>query len=139
MSGAVIAASAGASAAVAAAAARKKMLEEEEEMTGYNKEDLNGWEFKIVRANTSKFKDPEVLRQVCDEEAQSGWELLEKFDNQRLRFKRRSDKRGNDQFATGDPYRTHIGATEGQIVAIVFGILGVVGALAFLVFILARQ
>ncbi len=139
MSGAIIAASTGAVAARAAAAARKKMLEEEENMTGYNKDDLDGWEFKIVRANSQKFKDPEVTRQVCDEEAQAGWELLEKFDNQRLRFKRRIEKRRNDQFVTGDPYRTLVGASEGQIAMIVIGSMAVIGLLVFLAFMLVRQ
>ena len=99
-------------------------------MTKYNSQDMEGWEFKIVRANTNRFKNPEKLRQVCDEEAKTAWELIEKFDNQRLRFKRRTDRRANDQFAKTDPYRTSIGISEGQIVMIVVAILLVAGGVA---------
>ena len=31
-------------------------------MTAYSPSDLEGWEFKIVRANTRKFKDREAVR-----------------------------------------------------------------------------
>ena len=55
--------SAGAAAAAAAEAERQR--QEEEEMTKYTDADLQGdWEFKIVRANTAAFRNPEVLRQV---------------------------------------------------------------------------
>jgi hypothetical protein len=82
-------ASAGGVAAAAAAAQILAMHEEEERLTTYSPEDLSqGWEFKIVRANTRAFSKPEVMQQVCEEEAQSGWVLVEKFDDARLRFKR---------------------------------------------------
>jgi len=42
-------------AAMAAAARRRQ--EEEEKMTNYNKEDLEGWEFKIVRSNIGRFRN----------------------------------------------------------------------------------
>lgn len=54
-------------------------------MTGYSTEDLAGdWEFKILRAVTRQFHDPDKLRKALDEEAQAGWILVEKFDDQRL-------------------------------------------------------
>lgn len=102
-------------------------------MTTYNSQDMDGWEFKIVRANTNKFKNPETLKQICAEEAKSGWEMIEKFDNQRIRFKRRIDRRSMDQHAAIDPYRTNLGFSEGQIVLLVFGILGLVGGIAALI------
>jgi len=34
------------------------------------------------------FRDPVVLRQLCEEEAEAGWILLEKLDDHRVRFKR---------------------------------------------------
>ena len=125
---------AGAAAAGAAAAARRRMQEEEERLTEYNKDDLNGWEFKIVRANTRKFKKPEAVRQLCAEEAKAGWEMVEKFDDQRIRFKRRVEKRTGDQYLDIDPYRTSVGITEGQTVSIVLGILLAVAGIAALVF-----
>lgn len=118
--GAVVAATAGGGAAAAAAAARRRMMEEEEKLTTYNKDDLEGWEFKIVRANTSYFKKPENLRRVIEEEARSGWEMVEKFDDQRVRFKRRIEKRKEDSMRKDiDPYRTAVGIGQGKLVLVI--------------------
>lgn len=125
--------SGGAAAAAAAAEHRRRMQEEEERMTGYNANEMDGWEFKIVRANTRKFKQAQVIRQVCEEEAKAGWEMVEKFDDYRIRFKRRTDKRANDQYLSIDPYRTQVGVSEGQIAAIIFGILAVAGGITALI------
>ncbi len=120
--GAIVAATSGSAAAAAAAAARRRMLEEEEKLTTYNKDDLEGWEFKIVRANTSYFKKPENLRQTLEEEARAGWEMVEKFDNQRVRFKRRVEKRKEDQYRQDlDPYRTTVGIGQGKLAVIIVG------------------
>jgi hypothetical protein len=56
------AATAGATAATAAAAAARRMRAEEEDMTSYGAEDLEGWEFKIVRSTGRSFRKPEDLR-----------------------------------------------------------------------------
>ena len=127
--GAIIAATAGASAAAAAAARMKK---EEEEMTGYQNSDLEGWEFKILRANTAKFKNHRFIQEVCQQEAKAGWEMVEKFDNYRIRFKRRTDQRKNDQFLDSDPYRTYVGISSGALGATITGavLLGVMILLA---------
>ena len=45
-------------------------------------------EYKIVRASSDIFRDSEVFRQLCEEEARAGWRLLEKLDDRRVRFKR---------------------------------------------------
>jgi len=120
--GAIVAATSGGAAAAAAAAARRRMLEEEEKLTSYNKDDLEGWEFKIVRANTSYFKKPENLRRVVEEEARSGWEMVEKFDDQRIRFKRRIEKRKEDQYRQDlDPYRTTVGIGQGKLALVILG------------------
>jgi hypothetical protein len=109
------------------------MQEEEEKMTGYKSEELaDGWEFKILRANTMAFRDPQVLSQVCAEEAQSGWVLLEKFDDARLRFKR---PRGSSAGPTIDPYRCHYGMSPGRYIGLVLvmailGVTAVIGVLA---------
>lgn len=128
---------AGSTAAIAAALKRQRELRrEEEEMTGYKSEDLEGWEFKIVRAATRKFKDPKALRQVCAEEAEAGWEMLEKFDDQRIRFKRRVERREGDAHLETDPYRTQFGVS-GQMQelyvagALLLG-LGLLGLAVFL-------
>lgn len=119
------AAGAGAAAGAAAAAAARARQQEEEEMTAYTREELiEGWEFKIVRANTHAFRKPEVLRRVVAEEAQAGWILLEKFDDARLRFKRPLSARQSDESLAIDPYRTIYGIGQGAIVAIVLSIIG---------------
>jgi len=130
------AAAGGAAAAAAAAAAHRKRLQEEEEerMAGYNSNDLDGWEFKIVRANSRRFRTAEAVRQLCDEEAKTGWEMVEKFDDQRIRFKRRVEKRTDDRLSEIDPYRTLVGFSEGKIVLTVLGVIAVAGLAAFLIF-----
>ena len=117
------AAGAGAAAAIAAAKHAEKMRKEEEQMATYGKEDLDGWEFKIVRTNTEYFRKPENLRKVIEEEAKAGWEMVEKFDNSRVRFKRKTDMRKNDQFLDIDPYRTQLGMGSGPMVALILGII----------------
>jgi hypothetical protein len=122
--------SGGAAAAAAAAEQKRKLQEEEEKLTRYDGDDLDGWEFKIVRANTRKFKNAAAVQQLCDEEAQAGWQMVEKFDDQRIRFKRRSEERARDAHRTLDPYRTQLGASETQIVLIILGVCAL-GGLAF--------
>jgi hypothetical protein len=73
----------------AAAAAQRRARElrkDEEQMTKYAGDELEGWEFKIVRSATRKFKDTEFVQRVCEEESRAGWEMLEKFDDSRIRF-----------------------------------------------------
>ena len=119
--------------AAAAAAAQRRLEEEEEEMTRYSREELDDdWEFKIVRANTGVFRRPAALNQLVEEEARAGWQLVEKFDNSRVRFKRpRSARQRDAQLPPGvDPYRVHFGMPEGVYVGLillaVFGCLGLV-------------
>lgn len=95
--------------------------EEEEDLTQYQtqpnptatapKTNTVGWEFKIVRAQRSIFQQPETLKQVCQEESQGGWILLEKLDDRRLRFKRpttcRNKPNPNPNY---DPYRSFYGS-----------------------------
>ena len=122
--------SAGGAAAVAAAAeAERRRREEEEEMTKYTDADLQeGWEFKILRANTAAFRKPEVFQKACAEEAAAGWVLVEKFDDQRLRFKRPLSAREKDSSLDFDPYRTQYGIstaayTTRVVGCTIFGIL----------------
>jgi hypothetical protein len=130
---------AGAAGAAAAAEAERRR-HEEEEMTHYTAAELQEWEFKIVRSNLAAFRKPEVLRQVCAEEARAGWSLLEKFDNQRLRFKRPISARAGDAGLEFDPYRTEFGASAGVIVAVVVGcILFVALAIPLLVILIVKK
>lgn len=101
-----------------AAAARRRMIEEEETLTPYNKGDLDGWEFKIVRSGFGRFRKPEVVQELCRREAEAGWEMLEKFDSQRIRFKRRIENRSRDGQLGYDAYRTYAGSFDGARVRI---------------------
>ena len=72
---------------------RKFEAEEEEGLTPYSGSNLfEPMEYKIVRsAFTQTFKPdlafstPARLRNLLEEEAKSGWELMEKFDDFRIR------------------------------------------------------
>ena len=74
---------------------------------------LVSWEFKIVRANRNLFREPAVLKRLCEEEAQSGWILLEKLDDRRVRFKRSTALRDTvkPEFLAYDPYRCYYGSS----------------------------
>jgi hypothetical protein len=110
-------------AAAGAAAAAEMLRQEEEEMTEYSDKDLReGWEFKILRANTAAFKNPQILKQACDEEAQAGWILVEKFDDQRLRFKRPASAKDRDSYLPFDAYRTQFGMSKGKFAGVVVAI-----------------
>lgn len=108
-------------------------------MTTYSREELAGdWEFKILRSLTGAFKKPEALHRVLDEEAQAGWVLVEKFDNSRIRLKRPASARDSDLHIGFDAYRTYVGPSEGQYVAIVLacifgGIAAIGGVVAVLI------
>lgn len=121
----------------ASAAAAQKLRDEEEIMTAYKKDDLEGWEFKIMRSYTGKFKDNKFVQQTCQEEARAGWEMLEKFDDYRIRFKRKTDNRPNDKFLKIDPYRTSVGLGMNHIMVVAVGLaaLGVLVAIAMAIFV----
>ena len=114
-----------------AAQAQERLRLEEETMTTYKHDDLNGnWEFKILRSATNQFKKPHVLQQVLQEERLGDWELVEKFDDGRLRFKRPAAARSQAQSRPRgyDPYRTRHGMSEGVMaVWIMIGVFACIG------------
>ncbi len=132
MSGAV---TGGAVAAIAAAKKKAEEREEEEKLTQYQSNDMDNWEFKIMRSGLGRFGNPEYLKKTRDEESVSGWEMVEKFDNHRVRFKRKIENRSKDQFAQIDPYRTSAGFSggSGAIKAAIIGLLtlGLMTAILF--------
>jgi len=133
-------------AANAAAARRRQILleKEEEEMTQYTQDDLrNDWEFKIVRSGTAAFRKPEVLNKLLEEEAQTGWVMLEKLDDSRIRFKRPRSARAKDAYlADGvDPYRTQYGTPvtrQAVLVGVGLLVLLVLGVALFGYMLVAR-
>jgi hypothetical protein len=66
-------------------------------------------EYKIVQSTTPHFANTENLRRVLDEEKRAGWQLVEKFDNYKIRLQRDISHRANDAACGFDPYRTHVG------------------------------
>ena len=135
--------SGGAAAAAAAAARRRQTMlaEEEEDMAPYTQDDLsNDWEFKIVRSESGAFRKPEVLKTLLEAEARSGWVMLEKFDDSRIRFKRPRSARTRDALLPPDvnPYRTQYGISSTRIallaVSLMMLTLLALGALGFWVF-----
>ena len=129
MSAPIIAANAGAMVAIIAAAATKKPQQEEEKIVTYDKNDLDGWEFKIIRSSFGKFKKPENIRKLCDEEAKAGWVMLEKLDDYRIRFKRRVEKRAMDQYSGVNPYRTSTSSGSGLLIGLIIGIIALFGGI----------
>jgi hypothetical protein len=81
---------------------------QEEDIPDYQEHE-KGWEFKILRTRDDGFRRGKLLRVVCAEESESGWILLEKLDDNRLRFRRLVKFRENDHLAKQDPYRTYYG------------------------------
>ena len=96
---------------VAATSEAQRVLQqqEEEEMTAPDSGDSARYEYKILRSITGAFRDPTKLRQALEEEARAGWELLEKFDDSRLRLRRPVECRKQDDLLGQDPYRTWFG------------------------------
>ncbi len=83
-----------------------------EETTHNDRFPIPQWEYKIVRARRDLFRDRAVLEQLCHEEAQAGWQLLEKLDDRRVRFVRSVALRHHldDRELPFDAYRTHYGS-----------------------------
>jgi len=119
-----------------AAQEKKKREQEEEEMTRYSDDEMSDdYEFKIVRSATSGFKKRETVERVIAEESAAGWKFVEKFDDNRMRFKRPASARRNDfNLPPGvDPYRTTYGMSEFGLAMTILGSMAVVGGLVALV------
>ncbi|MDH3943849.1 MAG: hypothetical protein OEV06_07150 [Anaerolineae bacterium] len=110
---------------------KRKQQHAEEEMTQYTSEDLNeNWEFKIVRSATNAFRSPDAFAALLEEEALAGWEMVEKLDDGRVRFKRPRDARSKDhRLPPGlDPYRTQFGRpSNARISMLLVGLLFALG------------
>lgn len=69
-------------------------------------------EYKVVQSQTPLFSDSAKLREVLDEEAKAGWQLLEKQDNYRIRLQRDISHRANDSGLQIDAYRSTVGVSS---------------------------
>src|SRR5262245_21066463 len=101
--------------AAAAAEAKRRRQEEEEEMTAPDGGEVGPYEYKIIRSATGAFKKTATLKAALEEEALAGWDLLEKFDNARVRLRRHIRWREKDAELSQDPYRTRFGMSEGAV------------------------
>lgn len=129
----------GAAAGAAAAAARLQQQQEEEEMTAQDSGDPAQYEYKIIRSATGMFKNPTKFRTILHEEAEAGWELLEKFDDARVRLRRHIQWRDRDGELARDPYRIKVGMTENALVGwILLGVFGGIGLIFLVILILAQ-
>lgn len=68
-------------------------------------------EYKVVQSQTPMFADTAKMHEVLAEEAQAGWQLLEKEDNYRLRLQRNISHRANDASLGFDAYRSTVGVS----------------------------
>lgn len=93
-------------------------------------------EYKVIQATTPLFANPRKMQAVLAEEARAGWQLVEKFDNYKLRLQRDSRARANDASLDFDAYRSQVGvshlitysAAALVTLAVVYGIFIAVGA-----------
>jgi hypothetical protein len=130
----------------AAAEKQKQRRWEEEDMTRYSQEELeNEWELKILRSTTGAFKKLETFAKVLEEESIAGWDMVEKFDNNRIRFKRPKSARTRDAMLPKsartrdamlppgiDPYRTQYGIDEGTLAVTIITVVVLIGGLVAL-------
>ncbi|MBU0510298.1 MAG: hypothetical protein KJ638_01160 [Chloroflexi bacterium] len=103
-------------------------------MSKYTREELdNDWEFKILRSASGAFRKPELLETLLEEEALAGWEMVEKFDNSRIRFKRLKTARKRDPMLPDyvNPYRTQYGGSVNRSISLILAGLVIAGVLAF--------
>ncbi|MFP6764553.1 MAG: hypothetical protein VB858_13075 [Planctomycetaceae bacterium] len=115
--------------ATATAVARQQQENEEETLTAYRRADLSeDWEFKILRSAAGAFGKSELLRCALEDEALSGWVLVEKFDNHRVRLKRQRGENDDERNPFIDPYRTVYGnGKNGQMLTrLTFAVIAVV-------------
>ncbi len=101
---------------------------QEEDLRDYQ-EQQKGWEFKILRMANDGFRSPKSLKAACEDEAESGWILLEKLDDSRLRFRRLIKFRDQDHLSKLDPYRSNYGSA--------FSPRNLIGSIIFLLFMAA--
>ena len=101
-------------------------------MTGYGPEHLEGVGVQDPALPLGEFRDPEFQRRMLEEDARVGWELLEKFDDGRLRLTRPVAERSRDRLSDQDPYRVSVGMNPNSVAVwiVAFGLVALVGLAA---------
>lgn len=70
---------------------------------------MDNKEYKVITSNTPAFGNSAKLKQILAEEAQSGWDLEEIIDSNKIRVSRDKGMRSSDGTRTLDPYRINVG------------------------------
>ena len=87
-------------------------------------------EYKVVQAQTPLFSDTGKMHEILEQEAQAGWQLLEKEDNFKIRLQRDISHRENDKNLDFDAYRSTVGVsailTYGVTALLTLGIVSVI-------------
>ena len=105
-----------------------------------NTDASGAFEYKIIGSITNAFRTPAFFQQTLQEEAQAGWELVEKLDDGRVRLRRSIDCRSNDAHLNQDPYRTRIGMSEVNLVFVILGsVFGTLAAIGLVVLFLVKR
>lgn len=96
---------------------------------------MDNREYKVINSNTPMFANTAKLKKVLDEEAQAGWDLEEKLDNNKIRVSRDKSARDNDENCPIDPYRSEVGVNNtiylgGAAVVTILVIYGIIKAAA---------
>ena len=79
-------------------------------------------EYKVLTSNTPAFGNSAKLKQILAEEAQSGWDLEELIDSNRIKLSRDKSQRTGDGSRMIDPYRINVGMNQ----ALYLGIAAVI-------------
>lgn len=126
-------------AVLAAGAADQRRQQNEEQQMAIYPADLDQWEFKIIRSNFGAFGVQEKREEILAKEAEAQWQLLEVFDNARIRLRRPINAKELDGKLDFDPYRTNVDLpitfSPRTAVVIVF-VVGLIGAAVVLAAIL---
>jgi hypothetical protein len=69
-------------------------------------------EYKVVQSTTPLFAKLQNIDAIMAEESKAGWQLVEKFDNYKLRLQRDISHRANDKALPFDAYRTQVGVSN---------------------------
>ena len=99
------------------------------------------FEFKIIRGGINAFRNQDYLLQVLDKEMQGSWELAEKIDNGRVVLRRGINSKLQDEHldADYDPYGVNYGSGNSNAVAILLGLVLLVGLMFFAGYQLMQQ
>ncbi|MDP2139922.1 MAG: hypothetical protein Q8L20_03840 [Gammaproteobacteria bacterium] len=93
-------------------------------------------EYKVVQSTTPLFATSKKIEEIMAEESKAGWQLVEKFDNYKMRLQRDISHRANDKNLGFDAYRSQVGVnniivygiTTLLTLAVVYAIFVLVGA-----------